>query len=128
MTIMETVRVNAHAKINLTLDVVGAEGGYHALDSLVATVALRDRIAATRRRDGRIVLHMHGMGCERIPPARNNAVLAAEQFVAAFHTTGADISVYKKIPVGGGFGGSSADAAGVLRALAALYGIADMGA
>ena len=128
MTIMETVRVNAHAKINLTLDVVGAEGGYHALDSLVATVALRDRIAATRRRDGRVVLHMHGMGSERIPPARNNAVLAAERFVAAFRTAGADISVYKKIPVGGGFGGSSADAAGVLRALAALYGIADMGA
>ena len=81
---MKTVRVTAHAKINLTLDVVGEEGGYHALDSLVATIALGDRIVARARTDGRVFVTMHGMGSERIPAGRNNAALAAERFFAAF--------------------------------------------
>lgn len=123
------MRVTAHAKINLTLDVVGEEGGYHALDSLVATIALGDRIIARARTDGRVSVTMHGMGSERIPAGRNNAALAAERFFAAFGGGGADITVYKRIPIGGGLGGSSADAAGVLNALAKLYdAIADMGA
>ena len=42
-----------------------------------------------------------------------------------FGTGGANITVYKNIPVGGGLGGSSADAAGVINALAKLYGITD---
>lgn len=125
---MDTVRLNAYAKVNLTLDVVGTEGGYHMLDTLVTTIGLCDRIVAYRRRDRVFSVRMHGMGSERIPPSRNNAQTAAERFGAAFGTGGAEILIYKKIPVGGGFGGSSADAAGVLRALAALYGISDMGA
>ncbi len=125
---MDAVRVNAYAKVNLTLDIVGAEGGYHALDSLVATIALRDRVVARQRRDGRVAVRMYGMGSGRIPPERNNAQLAAERFCAHFSAGGADIAVYKKIPIGGGLGGSSADAAGVLKALAALYAVSDMGA
>ena len=125
---MNTVRVRAHAKINLTLDVVGTEGGYHLLDSLVTTVALADRIKARPRRDGAVCIRMHGMGSERILPQYNNAQLAAERFCAAFGTAGADIVIQKHIPIGGGLGGSSADAAGVLRALSALYAVTDMGA
>ena len=125
---MDTVRVRAHAKINLTLDVVGTEGGYHLLDSLVTTVALADRIKARPRRDGAVCIRMHGMGSERILPQYNNAQLAAERFCAAFGTAGADIVIQKHIPIGGGLGGSSADAAGVLRALSALYAVTDMGA
>ena len=125
---MNTVSVNAYAKVNLTLDIVGAEGGYHTLDSLVATIALHDRVVARKRRDGRVFVRMHGMGSERIPPERNNAQLAAERFCERFPAGGADIAIYKKIPVGGGLGGSSADAAGVLNALAGLYAVSDMAA
>ena len=122
---MNTVRLNAYAKVNLTLDITGTEGGYHMLDSLVITVSLSDRIVAKRRKDGLIRVVMHGMGSEGIPPEENNAVKAAEGFVSRFQTTGADITIYKNIPVGAGLGGSSADAAGVIRALAKLYGISD---
>lgn len=125
---MKVVRVNAHAKINLTLDIVGAEGGYHTLDSLVATIALHDRIVVRGRRDGAVSVRMHGMGSERISMERNNAYLAAVRFFEAFGGGGADVAVYKKIPIGGGLGGSSADAAGVLNALALLRGVSDMGA
>ncbi len=120
---MNTVKLRTFAKLNLTLDILGKEGEYHLLDSLVTTVDLSDRIVAKKRKDGLISVTMHGMGSESIPPERNNAWRAGEAFVSAFSTTGADIDVYKDIPIGAGLGGSSADAAGVLNALSMLYGI-----
>ena len=124
---MKTVRLNAYAKVNLTLDVRGTtEDGYHEIDSLAVTVSLSDRIVARKRRDNLVNVTMHGMGSESIPPEENNALRAAEGFVSRFQTAGADITVYKNIPVGAGLGGSSADAAGAIRALAKLYGISDM--
>lgn len=125
MEVMYVIKLDAHAKLNLTLDVLGKSGEYHLIDSLVTTVNLSDRIVVKRRKDSLISVRMHGMGSEGIPPERNNAQKAGEAFVEAFHTTGADITIYKNIPVGAGLGGSSADAAGVLNALAKLYEIED---
>ena len=68
---------------------------------------------------------MHGMGSESIPVENNNAQKAGEAFVRRFQTTGADITVYKNIPMGAGLGGSSVDAAGVLNGLAKAYGVQD---
>lgn len=121
---MERVAVNAYAKVNFTLDVVGSADGYHLIDSLVCTIDLYDVVRARRRRDAEVCVRMRGMPYP-LPPEKNNAYRAAAAFVSAFATSGADILIEKRIPVGGGLGGSSADAAGVLRALAALYGIAD---
>lgn len=125
MDSMNTVRVNAYAKLNLTLDITGEADGYHLLDSLVVTVGLCDRMILRRRKDGLVRVFMHGMGCETLPPEKNNAFRAGEAFIQRFQTTGADVTVYKNIPVGAGMGGSSADAAGVLNGLARLYGIED---
>lgn len=125
---MNRICVRACAKINLTLDIVGAVGGFHAIDSLAVTVSLADRVCVRRRRDERIVVRMRGEGSEGIPPQQNNAVRAARAFAARFHTGGAEITIVKRIPVGAGLGGSSADAAGVLRAMAGLYGIGDAAA
>lgn len=122
---MNTAKVNAYAKLNLTLDVTGRTGGYHLIDSLVCTIDLFDRVIVRRRRDGLVGVTMHGMDSESIPPGQNNALRAGEAFVSAFGTTGAEITIYKNIPVGAGLGGSSADAAGVLRAMAMLYGVRD---
>ncbi len=127
MGAMNTARINAYAKVNLTLDIVGQEEGYHLLDSLVVTVDLADRIVLKRRKDPLSQVAMHGMGSEQIPPEENNALRAAEAFSARFQTDGANIAVYKNIPMGAGLGGSSADAAGVLLGMAKLYDIADMG-
>ena len=122
---MFPVRIKAYAKLNLTLDLVGEEGGYHMLDSLVCSVDLFDVIWASKRRDGQINLTMHGLGCETLPLEENNAYKAARAFVQTFSTNGADIRIYKNIPLGAGMGGSSADAAGVLNAMAKLYAIKD---
>ncbi len=125
---MNRVRVNAYAKLNLTLDITGAREGYHLLDSLAVTVDLCDRILAKKKKGPLSSVAMHGMGCEAIPPEKNNALRAAEAFSARFSTDGANIAVFKNIPAGAGLGGSSADAAGVLLAMAKLYQIDDMGA
>lgn len=125
---MYVIKLDAHAKLNLTLDVLGRSGEYHLIDSLVTTIDLSDRVVVKRRKDSLISVTMHGMGSESIPPEKNNAQKAGEAFVEAFKTTGADITIYKNIPVGAGLGGSSADAAGVLSALAKLYEIEDAAA
>ena len=125
MSNMETVKVLSYAKLNLTLDITGKEGNFHTLDSLVVTVGLYDKIVAKKRKDNLINVTMHGMGSDKLYPEENNAVRAGERFVEAFGTQGADISIYKNIPMGAGLGGSSADAAGVLNALAKLNKITD---
>ena len=123
---MESVRVRAYAKINLTLNILGREGEFHTLDSLVASVDLYDEIVIKERKDKLISVTMHGLGSEAIPFESNNAAKAAELFVGKFQTNGADITIHKNIPMGAGLGGSSADAAGVLNGLAKLYKVNDL--
>lgn len=123
LSAMNFVRVKSYAKINLTLDLLGVRGGYHMLDSVVASIDLCDVITAKKRRDGLFSVIMHGEGSESIPYERNNAARAAEAFAAKFSTGGADLTVWKNIPSGAGLGGSSADVAGVLKALSKLYGV-----
>ncbi len=95
------------------------------IDSVVTTIDVFDTVTVKRRSDGRINISMRGMGSQSIPAEANNAYRAAELFRDRFSCGGADISVDKNIPVGAGLGGSSADAAGVLNALSALYGVDD---
>lgn len=117
------VRIKAYAKLNLTLSVTGKSQFYHSLESLVCTVDLYDLITLKRRKDGLITVKMHGMGLDFLPEEQNNAYKAAKLYQNAFSTCGADIEIFKNIPVGAGMGGSSADAAGVLRGMASLYGL-----
>lgn len=124
-SVMNIIRCNAYAKLNLTLDIIGKEDGFHLIDSLVTTIDLSDLIVAKKRKDKFISVIMHGMDSEMISPEENNAQRAGEAFVSAFGTNGATITIYKNIPIGAGLGGSSADAAGVLNALAKLYDVKD---
>ena len=117
-----TVRVKANAKLNLTLSVNGIQNGYHMLDSLVCTVDLYDLIVLKKRKDDFVTVEMHGLGTELMPFEDNNAAKAAQSYIQAFNTKGADIKIFKNIPLGAGMGGSSADAAGVIRGMGMLYG------
>ena len=118
--------MKSYAKINLSLDITGTNCGYHNLDSAVVTIDLADVITVRKRKKDKLVsITMHGCGSENIPFESNNAVKAAEAFIAKYDTCGADITVWKNIPVGAGLGGSSADVSGVLRALKKLFAIDD---
>ncbi len=122
---MKRVKIKSYAKINLTLEITGVEKGYHLLDSLVANVDIFDLLVLKKKKGALSSITMKGMGSESIPPEKNNALKAAEAFSARFQTEGAEITVYKNIPIGAGLGGSSADVAGVLNGMAALYGVKD---
>lgn len=106
----------AYAKINLTLNITGRrEDGYHTLDTVMQTVSLYDTVKVEKS-------DVITVSCGKLSGRENIAYKAAEAFFnAAGINGGADISIRKSIPVCGGFGGGSADAAAVLRALNKLY-------
>ena len=121
---MRSATVVAQAKINLFLRVLAREvSGYHQLESLFCRLTLGDEVRVRLTEGGRsldcagIAMPPGGLG----PVEKNLAWRAAEAFLqAAGWSTGFAIEIEKRIPVGGGLGGGSADAGGVLRALNAL--------
>jgi 4-diphosphocytidyl-2-C-methyl-D-erythritol kinase len=117
---MRKITLKAKAKINLTLDVLGTKDGYHMINSLVTTIAVADTITITKRKDDKITLKTTGIpvGCSIVD---NNAYKAGKLFQKRIGAGGVDIVIDKKIPVGGGLGGSSADIAGVLNGMKALF-------
>jgi len=111
----------APAKLNLFLHVVGRRpDGYHNLQTIFQLIDRCDRIGLASRSDGRIV-RIEGLA--GVPPEQDLAVRAA--LALQQHTgvaQGADIQVMKHIPVGGGLGGGSTDAATVLLGLNRIWG------
>lgn len=111
----------APAKLNLFLHVVGRRpDGYHELQTVFQLVDLVDDIDIEVRADGEI---RRRAGLDGIPAEADLAIRAARLLKARTGATaGADISIHKRIPAGGGLGGGSSDAATVLVALNALWG------
>jgi 4-diphosphocytidyl-2-C-methyl-D-erythritol kinase len=117
-------RLAAQAKVNLALQVgPRGEDGYHDLSTIFARIDLADDVVVRPLRGG-ITLRVtrDGVPDESAGPAeRNLAVLAARAYIAeAQWPAGCGIDIEKRIPVGAGLGGGSADAAAVLRALDSL--------
>ncbi|MDR2421525.1 MAG: 4-(cytidine 5'-diphospho)-2-C-methyl-D-erythritol kinase [Oscillospiraceae bacterium] len=116
-----SARESAEAKINLSLDVLGArDDGYHEILSVMQSVSLSDEL---------IIRLVPGSGAAADAPGLprgegNTAVRAALAFFKAAGIAGfrAEIAIEKRIPAAAGLGGGSADAAAVLRALNRLTG------
>jgi len=115
------VRVPAPAKINLFLHIVGRRpDGYHLLQTAFRMIDWGDEISLQRRDDGQILRATDVPG---VPPEADLVVRAARALKAATGSPfGADIGVDKRIPMGGGLGGGSSDAASVLIALNRIWG------
>ena len=120
---MTTLYEGAFAKLNLTLDVLGKrEDGYHDIQSVMQTVSVRDDIEIDIGTGKPWVLHCT---MEGIPTDETNlAWKAAKLYLDTVKKDpgGLEIRITKRIPVGAGMGGGSADAAAVLRALNRHYG------
>lgn len=110
----------APAKLNLFLHVVGRRAdGYHLLESVFQLLDFGDTLEIAARADGviRRVTEVPG-----VPEEEDLVIRAARALKAATGSTqGADIGVDKRIPMGGGLGGGSSDAATVLLALNAQW-------
>ena len=116
-----TIRVAAPAKINLFLHIVGRRpDGYHLLQTAFRMLDWGDEITLRRRDDGAILRTTDIPG---VPAESDLVVKAARALQAATGSTfGAEIGVSKQIPMGGGLGGGSSDAASVLLALNRIWG------
>jgi 4-diphosphocytidyl-2-C-methyl-D-erythritol kinase len=111
----------APAKINLFLHVIGRRAdGYHLLQTVFRFLDRGDELSFAPRDDGRIVLAMPLPG---VPPAADLTVRAADLLRRRMGTSaGVTIHLTKRLPLGGGLGGGSSDAATTLIALNRLWG------
>lgn len=111
----------AYAKLNLALDVGSLRAdGYHEMTMIMQTASLCDDIRIERVSEGFSCV----TNLRYIPgDERNLAARAAKEFCAAAGLPGGvRLFIAKRIPVGSGMGGGSADAAAVLRGLNAMNG------
>src|SRR5881409_3615896 len=111
--------LNAAAKINLALEVLGKRGdGYHEVATVMQAVDLSDRLVI----EDAPVLELRVSAPDLPSDGRNLVVRAAHALrAAAVVSRGARITLDKRIPVAAGLGGGSADAAAVLLGLNRLW-------
>jgi 4-diphosphocytidyl-2-C-methyl-D-erythritol kinase len=115
------VNHQAYAKVNLGLSIVAKRpDGYHEIETLMVTIDLFDIVQVKERSQGIEIV------CPElvlVPQTDNIAYKAADCFLSEHGTKpdrGFGIHITKNIPVGGGLGGGSSDAAAVLLALQEL--------
>jgi 4-diphosphocytidyl-2-C-methyl-D-erythritol kinase len=119
---MNTLSCPAPAKLNLFLHVVGRrQDGYHLLQTLFRFIDLEDTLHFTLRPDGlvRRIGELAGVPEEQDLCVRAARLLQRETGCGL----GVDVTVEKRIPMGGGLGGGSSDAATTLLALNRLWGL-----
>jgi 4-diphosphocytidyl-2-C-methyl-D-erythritol kinase len=112
-------RTLAQAKVNLALRVFGKEAdGYHSIETVLLRLDLGDDVEV-RTTGGERSLRCFEMRDR--PPQENLAFRAAELFAQETGwPKGFEIEIVKNVPIGGGLGGGSADAAAVLQILNTL--------
>ncbi len=127
---MDSISVEAYAKINIGLDVLDKrDDGYHDVRMVMQTIDVCDTITLSKREDGNITVECD---TDKIPVGEENlAYKAADEFKKEFNSEfsdefdewdfGVDIVIKKRIPVSAGLGGGSADAAAVLKAMNILF-------
>lgn len=110
----------APAKLNLFLHIIGRrEDGYHLLQSVFQLINRCDYLDYSVREDGQIIRINEVQGV----PAESDLVVRAAKLLQAHCDVkhGADIQLHKQLPMGGGLGGGSSDAATTLLALNHLW-------
>ena len=120
---MTSLTLPSPAKLNLFLHILGRRpDGYHELQTLFQFLDYGDTITLTPRSDNRIVLEQSVPG---VPDEENLIVRAARQLAATANkpVAGVSIAIDKKLPMGGGLGGGSSNAATTLLGLNILWGL-----
>ena len=115
------LRLQAHGKINLYLDVIGKRpDGYHEIETIFHSIGLHDEIYLRKRTDKQITVH-----CEHphVPSDPRNLAYRAAKLLQdnTPDLGGVEIKILKRILVAAGLGGGSADAAAVLCGMNALF-------
>lgn len=115
------IKINAYAKINIGLTILNKrEDGYHNIETTLSTINLSDKLVIEKKDSGIELL----AGTLKIPLEENLCFKAAHLFLSHYGINeGVKIVLQKNIPIGGGLGGGSSDAAGVLKGLREIFNI-----
>jgi 4-diphosphocytidyl-2-C-methyl-D-erythritol kinase len=116
-----SLRLPSFAKINWSLQILGLRSdGYHEIVTLLQTVSLCDELTFEPRDDSQIILRCDDPS---IPTDDTNLIVKAAVALRKRlgSSSGAEITLTKKIPAQGGLGGASSNAAATLLALNALW-------
>jgi len=116
------MEIAAHAKINLSLDVLGKRAdGYHDLRMIMQTVELHDTVLLSGTKSG------ISMECSSrwVPQDGTNIAWKAAELLMDKKgiKSGISIKIIKRIPVAAGLAGGSTDAAAVLRGMNGLFSL-----
>ena len=114
------ITLNAYAKINLSLDIVGRlANGYHEVRMIMQTVGIHDTLTFEKT-EGEIVL---SSDAGELPLGEDNLIYKAARLVKETHGISGGVKVHleKRIPVAAGMAGGSTDAAATLKAMNLLY-------
>jgi 4-diphosphocytidyl-2-C-methyl-D-erythritol kinase len=117
---MRAIRLRSFAKINLGLEVLALrDDGYHELRTLFQTIDLHDDVVLRPRPEGVTIRCDHPL----VPKGATNLAARAAETLRAYVRAagGVEIEIRKRIPVGGGLGGGSSNAATVLLGLDRLW-------
>ena len=125
---MDTIRINAPAKINLSLKVGPRRAdGYHEIETLIQAISLCDRLEISASGADEDILEISGPAANELgqSPLEDNLVLRAVGVIRKFKSDipKVRISLEKIIPAGAGLGGGSSDAAATLIGINRLFGI-----
>jgi 4-diphosphocytidyl-2-C-methyl-D-erythritol kinase len=121
MSAPQSTFVSAHAKINLTLDILGKrDDGYHALASVMQTLALHDTLLVSVNMGGAITVHCDDPSLSGDDNLARRAALLLKGEIGD-ERLGATIELRKEVPIQAGLGGGSSDAAAVLNTLNAQW-------
>lgn len=117
------ISLNAYAKINLALQVVGKRrDGFHEVAMIMQSVSLHDTVTLSLRRTGiSLVCDNPALPCDNSNLAFRAAALLRQECGVA---EGVHIELTKRIPMAAGLAGGSSDAAAVLRGLNDLWDLA----
>lgn len=114
------IKGSAYAKLNLNLKILGVKDGMHRLETEVVSLDLADELEIEEASESAVTV-VRG---EVTPPnACTNAQKAAQGMARLCGVSGFRVRIVKNIPDRAGLGGSSAEAAGIIRLTAQAYGI-----
>lgn len=120
-----TVRVKAPGKINVSFSVGPLRSdGYHSVASVYLAVSLYEEVAASTTNDGEITVSLRrGSLAQDMPLDESNLAVRAARLMAELseRPSGVHLEITKRVPIAGGMGGGSADAAATLLACDALW-------
>lgn len=120
------ITLKAYSKINLSIDVVGKRAcGYHDVSMVLHQIELWDRVTVKYKKKDYIGTIEVTTDDDSLPVGNNNIAWKAADIMAKTfsnnHTGDINVHIEKRIPVGAGLGGGSADAAAVLHGLNTLW-------